>query len=383
MVSKMASYVDIERLGQFFTPKHIIETAKSLLLSHQVIAKTGLEPSVGSGNLLPLFADVFKSSDVEGNIDAFEIDNNLRPQFPGMVLKHTDYLLDESDKKYDLIISNPPYSKLRNFGKTYHNKYGSFIFGHSDIYLLFIAKIISQLEEDGFGLLIIPTAFKVNVSASKVRKYLLDNCEIIDLVDCGNFGKAECGSSKLPREVKQDVMVLLIKKRALAIDTPLENNIIHSTPVSPITGVSSSTSTEDKMTIAKLGCIVKNGNICWNEHKEKLTDDFSATFLLYSFNIANNEMMLKTTAVEKKQYINLTKVPAPRTFIAIPRIANSEAVRARLYVNASVAVENHVITIEHSDANVLKRLIEKAPFKRTNSGSVMLTVGEVKNLIVE
>jgi len=297
-------------------------------------------------------------------VDAYEIDSTLKPSGQNLTLFNEDYLLAKNDRMYDLIIANPPYVIMRLFGDKYKPLYKEFIYGQSNIYVLFIARIIQQLLTNGTAILIIPTSFRMNAGASRVRKFMLDNCEVIDVVNYGNFSK----------EVKQNIMVMMLKKRHVAINTALDGNTI--------TDNGCQMSLSEELTIEKLGCVVKLGTHEWNKHKEELTDDDQEPQLLYSFNITGGEAaaMKRSTGAEKKQFIR-GENPGRRTFIAVPRICNSVELKAKLFIDARVVVENHVITIEHPDINVLQQLMT-VPFKRRNLGSVMVTLAEVRCIAV-
>lgn len=88
-------------LGQFFTREAIVEKLLDVLFTFKPYTKTIkiLEPSSGTGN----FINVLQKQGFH-NIDGCEIDPELteNPQ------NFLDYPLD---KKYDLIIGNPPFSK--------------------------------------------------------------------------------------------------------------------------------------------------------------------------------------------------------------------------------------------------------------------------------
>ena len=50
-----------------------------------------------------------------------------------------------------------------------------------------------------------------------------------------------------------------------------------------------------------IGFNVKIGNITWNEHKDKLTDDVSCTRLIYSSDIKNKELHTSIFKNDKKK----------------------------------------------------------------------------------
>jgi hypothetical protein len=57
-------------------------------------------------------------------------------------------------------------------------------------------------------------------------------------------------------------------------------------------------------TLDQLGFRVKTGEVVWNQHKEKLTNDENdSTLVIYTSNIVNNELALNNLSGDKKQYI--------------------------------------------------------------------------------
>ncbi len=82
-----------------------------------------LEPSIGVGNFLPVL--IFKYASVRSvNIDVIDIDSSSIEILKELVAKidmpsnihinyiNTDFLLHKFDKRYDIVVGNPPYKKL-------------------------------------------------------------------------------------------------------------------------------------------------------------------------------------------------------------------------------------------------------------------------------
>ena len=226
-------------LGQYFTPQPIIDVIREIMKKHRIVGTRGLEPSVGTGNLLPLFGDI--------QVDAYEIDESIvvNNRSDKVKLHYGDFLLqsDADTADYDLVIANPPYVEMKYVGDKYKKtQWKEFIFGRSNMYILFIVKTISLLAIGGTAIFIIPTSFRINVSSARARKYLSDNCDIIETIDYGNFSK----------EVSQDVMIMIVKKKH-PISSDASADAVDK-PVAPIT-------------IDGLGCIVRNGTVMWNQQK--------------------------------------------------------------------------------------------------------------------
>jgi len=115
-----------------------------------------LEPSVGSGNFLPLL--ISKYRDVSKvNIDIFDIDKNILkilkeiikiidpPQNIKINFYNEDFLLKNITKKYDIIIGNPPFGKITK-SKELLNKYKKNKYNDktNNIFSFFVEKSIKN-----------------------------------------------------------------------------------------------------------------------------------------------------------------------------------------------------------------------------------------------
>ncbi|MBU2082370.1 class I SAM-dependent methyltransferase, partial [Patescibacteria group bacterium] len=99
-----------EILGQYFTKIEIVQNLVDLVLKHQQYKNSIkiLEPSFGTGNFIRALKEKGFS-----NIDGCEIDGELTKN-------PSDFFNLSLDKKYDLIIGNPPFSKY-NLKESYFN----------------------------------------------------------------------------------------------------------------------------------------------------------------------------------------------------------------------------------------------------------------------
>src|SRR3989339_624334 len=99
-----------EILGQYFTKVEIVRDLVSLILSHKHYKNNIniLEPSFGTGNFIKALKEKTFS-----NIDGCEIDEEFTKT-------PSDFFTKSFDKKYDLIIGNPPFSKY-NLKESYFN----------------------------------------------------------------------------------------------------------------------------------------------------------------------------------------------------------------------------------------------------------------------
>lgn len=125
---------------------------------------------------------------------------------------------------FDIVIGNPPYGilnkkqnqntsilmpeadveKIKNMPLYKHCK-GRFV----NIYTLFIMKAISLLKHDGYNCFIFPLAFMCDLSASNLRKYILDNHQIIFLEA---FPERDNEKKRVFEAAKMSVCIMMCSK---------------------------------------------------------------------------------------------------------------------------------------------------------------------------
>ena len=167
--------------SNIFTPNEI-----SQLMSEQLYNNGSLlEPAVGTGNLL-----IHLNFDNYESIDLCDINQEFLNECPNhlkITKFNNDFLKKNFSKKYKNIILNPPYIKIQDLPETYRNyireTWPILNSGNIDIYYAFLLKCIDLLEEDGIMVAIIPNSYLYTKSALKLRKYLLENQFITQIID--------------------------------------------------------------------------------------------------------------------------------------------------------------------------------------------------------
>ena len=167
--------------SHIWTPDNISKQMASYLYKDGDL----LEPAVGKGNLLS-YVDVDKYN----CIDVFDIN---RPYLDECISNEhiykycADFLKTDISKMYKNIIMNPPYIKLQDLSQQYRQfiktKWDILNNGNIDIYFAFIIKCIEHLHNDGIMVSITPNSYIYNKSAHKLRKYLIDNRYIQQIID--------------------------------------------------------------------------------------------------------------------------------------------------------------------------------------------------------
>ena len=209
-----------KELGQFFTPFKLINLILYNIKDFIDINDdySLYDPCCGSGGLLNRTASYLKIN--RNNIFGCEIEkdttkyalaslivnnNSLQINILNRCsLANNNYLFE--DKKFDLILTNPPFGTKMTY-KDLETKFNDYRYNYfnssqlkfNDIYpintnngaSLFLQHVIYMLKDNGVCGIVLPDG---NELASKsyynIRKYLIDNCKIIKVINVsgGTFG---------------------------------------------------------------------------------------------------------------------------------------------------------------------------------------------------
>jgi hypothetical protein len=313
-ITNLLSKDEKKKQGIFITPKTIIETVMNETLGYinkeKIQIATILEPSCGTCEIISFLNNLFKDVIIDGielNATIFEkiinIDFNS-PNTNQINLINLDFLCYPTIKKYDLIVSNPPYVVCDK--SLIPKDYNSWFIGRTNLFCIFIIHSLHLLNDNGIATFIIPKSFINSNYYSLVRNYIKSCCIIVKILDLNNDFI----------DTDQSTICLILRKVRLPDEycdysIKLNNNYI-LTLNKPQTYEIFNNST----TLSTLGFSVKTGNIVWNEKKNMLTPTPSdlTSLLIYNSNISKNNTITildfkqkgKTTKPQEKfQYINI------------------------------------------------------------------------------
>ena len=339
--------------GIFFTPPETIYENIKLLEPYIANITEILEPSCGSCEYILRLNDINPNVNITGielnktifeSIKQYDTDN--------IRLLNENFLDYEFNKKYDLIIGNPPYfvMKKKDVEKSYYNYFD----GRPNIFILFIIKSLTLLNNKGIISFILPKNFLNCLYYDKTRKHIIKNYTILNIIECDDKYI----------ETQQNTIILIIQNKK-----PI-NNTSYSIEISEYTILGTQENInvikslyKNSKTLFALDFSVNVGNIVWNQCKKELTDDNNKTHLIYSSDITNNKLSIKKYSnKDKKNYINKKGDNIP--LLVINRGYGVGSYNFNYCIinendNINYLVENHLICIKYSKTLSNEDLINK------------------------
>lgn len=185
--------------GQFFTPLSIVEfMAKKAAVGTNHLSI--LEPGAGNGLLTAAVVKYCMDSGLcrSFSVRFIENDPDIRPLLEqtatlltdhvGLHHGHIDvsisnqnYITDEENNLYDIVICNPPYKKIRKDSEE-SVCMSEYVFGQPNLYMLFMCKAINNLKTGGKFVFITPRSWTSGNYCKLARRFLLDNLNLTDLL---------------------------------------------------------------------------------------------------------------------------------------------------------------------------------------------------------
>ncbi|MGZ9755509.1 Eco57I restriction-modification methylase domain-containing protein [Mycoplasma sp. 246B] len=152
-----------------------------------------MEPAVGSGNFLPILFRKYQNNIVnltiiDINNESLELlkilyENNIPENFK-IKYVNDDYLMLKFNKKFDLIIGNPPFTKINKIKKVEYQNLHQYSENLKNLAGLFLEK--SLLEAENISL-IMPKNL-LNTPEYQETRNLLVNFNISSIIDFGEKG---------------------------------------------------------------------------------------------------------------------------------------------------------------------------------------------------
>lgn len=199
MLSKIAELANAQRENNaaFYTRQDIcFSIIKNLPEAKAYTTLSILEPSIGVGNFLPVLINKYKSVP-KVNIDVVDIDMNSIELLKELIKKidipanvtinyiNADFLLHSFEKRYDIVVGNPPYMKItKDKGLLAKYKEGIHNNETNNIFAFFIEKAMSIGDVVS---LIVPKSL-INAPEFNKTRSLISKYQIMRIIDFGEKG---------------------------------------------------------------------------------------------------------------------------------------------------------------------------------------------------
>ncbi|MGJ7514464.1 Eco57I restriction-modification methylase domain-containing protein [Pseudomonas baetica] len=217
--------------GQFMTPPNIATfMAEKLLEKQNSNFLKILDPAAGTGILISALIEEIlklKKKPLRIEVTAFEIDPSLAPYLKELetllhkkLSPHTieykltiifdDFLLSNITDKYDLIITNPPFFKLRKDDPRSISQI-DVVHGQPNIYGLFMSKCADTLATEGSACFLTPRSW----TSGKYFKKLRAKLNTLNLFSAHLFESRNAPFSN--DRIQQESMITWYKKSSTSI----------------------------------------------------------------------------------------------------------------------------------------------------------------------
>ncbi|MBU0663406.1 MAG: SAM-dependent methyltransferase [Proteobacteria bacterium] len=191
--------VNNKKKGSFFTPEKL-----SRYICGNLLANIGrhhgklnvLEPSVGHGSFVKALNGISEEGNLDIHVDAYDNDIEFIDHCQASLFSNistsflcTDFIdVEESSKKYDIVVGNPPYVSYKILDhdcssrcRDYFEKKGVESKNFRNLWTFFVLKSINCLSDEGSLHLIVPKELLYVNHAGWLRSLLIKTFQQINL----------------------------------------------------------------------------------------------------------------------------------------------------------------------------------------------------------
>jgi len=199
---RQAVKIEKKQTGATFTPCQLADFLSAKILKYAALNDLDtikvLDPACGDGALLNSFSQSIAKTKVnfygfDTNLNYLKEATTLCASIPyNWLFKQQDFLdysLDKANSEhYDVIIANPPYVRTQILGSEKAQQIASNfeLSGRIDLYHAFLIGMTKVLKKGGILGVITSNRYLSTKSGAAIRKYLLENYEILEIIDLGD-----------------------------------------------------------------------------------------------------------------------------------------------------------------------------------------------------
>lgn len=205
---KMKSISITKKTGATFTPSKLANYLSNKLIGYygDMSNKIVVDPACGDGSLLISIAEQSKFqieklvgfdtnkeyiSQTKKNLEEFGISNYEieNEDFLEISNKQNDLFTRNTLSEYaDIVIANPPYVRTQNLGSEKSKQLAKDfnLTGKVDLYYPFLIGMTNILKRGGILGVITSNRYLTTKSGADIRKFLLDNYDILEVIDLGD-----------------------------------------------------------------------------------------------------------------------------------------------------------------------------------------------------
>lgn len=214
-----------KKYGQFFTSRKSAVFMASLCNAGTKDTISILDAGAGTGLLTVALVDRMRTSGYDGiiTVTCYETDEKVLPTLTANLsalqekyniqfsIRTENFLLEKENKagQYDIIIGNPPYLKISKDAPE-ALAIPEVCHGAPNLYFLFWAKSIQQLQTEGELVYIIPRSWTSGAYFEKFRTFLFSHCVITNIHIFESRDKVFDGETVL-----QETMIIKVKKTTI------------------------------------------------------------------------------------------------------------------------------------------------------------------------
>jgi hypothetical protein len=336
--------------GIYFTPPKTIFNTLKYIEPYLHSFTNVLEPSCGSCEYITAIHKQCPHLNITGIEYNYNIFNTLQDIMNDKIkIINKDFLLYDESNKYDLIIGNPPFRVLKI--QDVDKKYYEFFDGRPNLFIIFIIKSLSMLNDNGILSFILPKNFLNCIYYDQTRSYINTHFTILEIIEC------DCKYI----DTQQSTINLIIQNK---IPDTNENYVlnVHEYTIFGIPDNIKQLKTlyHNSKSLYKLNFKVSVGNIVWNQCKSILTNDSTKTRLIYSSDIVDNQLIFKK--YKNKEKLNFIDKPGiNKPLLVINRgygTGNYNFHFCLINGNYNYLIENHLVCIKYTNTINDNELIE-------------------------